>query len=131
MTAPVALLDLMQRLQGGFDGAKIDFSPVDERLHLADEAARQLLVSGRVADLDERLQLPIMRHFAVILEGAAELNRQLAFVAARAQAADRCGMAGPSAVIRPKISVKSWASRIKNSRPEMEVASASRPSSKM
>src|SRR6266850_2638327 len=77
--------DLLQRFERGLDGGKVDLLGVDARLNSADELPCQSLVSRRVTNLDQRLQLPIVRHLGVVTQRRLDGDRGLAFVALRSQ----------------------------------------------
>ena len=57
-----------------------------QRLHAANEFARQGLVSGGVANLNERLQLPVVRCLCVVAQRRLDGDCWFAFVALRAEA---------------------------------------------
>src|SRR5215469_17679225 len=78
-------INFLPAQQGGFNGGEIDLLSVNLRLNLADKFACQTLVACGIADLDERLPLPIMRGCGVIVEGLGQTNRQLALVSLRPQ----------------------------------------------
>src|SRR5215510_7373550 len=67
------------------NGFKIDVPCVDVRFNATNKLSRQCHVAGRVAHLDERLQLPIVSYMRVIVQRVLQTNRWLAFATLRPQ----------------------------------------------
>src|SRR5258708_7011112 len=82
LLAPFAV-NFFPCFQGGLCGGEVDFFPIDLRLVLPDELPRQRFITRPVADLNERLPLPVVFADGVVLEGMRQIDRQLSFVALR------------------------------------------------
>src|SRR5215470_15163607 len=84
--AATLLVNLLASNKRCLDGGEVDLLAVNLRLNPADELARKLNISGRVADLDQRLPFPIVRGFSVVAERVRKTDGEFPFVALGAQA---------------------------------------------
>src|SRR5579862_434044 len=80
-----SFLDFFTRDERSLDSGKVELLGIDVRQDTADKLAREVSVACGMADLDERLQFPIVGNGSVIVQSLGEGDREFPFVALRAK----------------------------------------------
>ena len=85
--APAAMTsNFLPRGERRLDGSEVQLRAINEGLHPAHKLARQPHIARRMAHLDHGLQLPVVGHVGVVMDGVGQRDRRLAFVALGTQA---------------------------------------------